>query len=100
MNLDATMRAIDAHADALRHQQEVTERYIKALNEEQNASYFLFLSRMKNTFACSTSKTYAKSTEEELNAATEELWKAGKRVSWLHAALLTHPEYVWWISNS
>jgi hypothetical protein len=100
MNVDATMHAIDAHADALRHQQEVTERYIKAVEESQNASYFLFLSRLKNTFACSTSKTYAKSTDEELNKATEELWKAGERVSWLHTALLTHSEYINWISKS
>ncbi len=100
MNLDETMRAIDAHAEALRYQQEVTERYINALNEGQNASYFLFLSRMNNTFACSTVEMYAESTEEELKKATKELWKAGKRVSWLHAALLTHSEYVRWISNS
>lgn len=100
MNLDEIMHAIDAHADALWYQQEVTERYINALNEGQNASYLLFLSRMKDTFACSTIKTHAKSTDKELKKATEELWNAGEQVSWLHTALLTHPEYVRWISNS
>ena len=95
-----TMKAIDAHADALRAQDEALKKYIEANENAQRASIMIFDCRMKNTIACHECDANAEVSEITLNNAMNDVYKAGEKVRWLHAVLLMNPEYVRWISTS
>jgi hypothetical protein len=94
------MKSIDAHADALRSQQEAWNEYNKAIENAQRASIKIFECRMKNTYACHCCEINVELTKTEMKNALDEVYRTGERVSWLHAILLMDPEYLKWISTS
>ena len=100
MSLDAVMRTIDAHADALCAQDKAFATYTEANEGAQRASLEIFECRMKNTFACYHCDINADLTESALNKAMEEVYKINEKVNWLHSLLLMNPEYLRWISKS
>jgi len=95
-----TMKSIDAHADALRSQQDAWNEYNKAIDNAQRASIDIFECRMNNTFACYYCEMNVELTKTALQNAMDEVYKAGERVNWLHAVLLMDPDYLKWISTS
>lgn len=98
--MTTTMLMMDAHADALRAQDEAWEAYKKANENGQRASSESFECRMKNTFACHYCDIDVEVATNELTVAIDEIYKATEKVTQLHQALLMDPEYIRWISKS
>lgn len=94
------MKMIDAHADAMRTQDEAWKKYNEANDNAQRASIEIFECRMKNTIACHCCDTNAELSEIEVNKAMAEVFRAMETVNWLHTVLLMDPDYVQWISTS
>ena len=100
MSLDATMRMIDAHANAMRDQDEAWERYIKANDNAQRASVEIFECRMKHTIACHCCGVNIDLRMKELNDAERDMYRTCENATWLHRVLLMKPEYIRWISQT
>lgn len=94
------MKMIDAHADAMRTQDEAWKKYNEANDNAQRASIEIFECRMKNTIACHCCDTNAELSEIAVNKATDEVYRAMETVNWIHGLLLMDPEYLKWISQS